>query len=79
MLQVVGKKRVSNRIFCLAMLLLWTGLLFGTVSSAQETQLETITVTADKREENVQKVTTAITVLSDVDIEDMGIKSTRDI
>ncbi len=79
MLQVVGKKRVSNKIFCLVILLLWTGLLFGTVSSAQETQLETITVTADKREENVQKVTTAITVLSDVDIEDMGIKSTRDI
>ena len=41
--------------------------------------LETITVTAQKRKENVQKVTNAITVLSDVTIEDASIESTKDV
>ncbi|WP_320044340.1 TonB-dependent receptor plug domain-containing protein [uncultured Desulfobacter sp.] len=45
----------------------------------EETALETITVTAQKREEDVQKVTTSITVLSDMAIEDAGIESTQDI
>ncbi len=49
------------------------------LAAQNETTLETITVTADKREENVQKVTTAVTVLTDVDIEDMGIESTQEI
>ena len=48
-------------------------------SALRETALDTVTVTAQKREENVQKVTTSITVLSDVDIEDTGIESTKDI
>ena len=47
--------------------------------SAQEVKLETITVTAEKREEDVQEVTTSITVLSDIAVEDAGIESTRDI
>ena len=47
--------------------------------STQETTLETITVTAEKREENVQEVTSSITVLSDIAVEDAGIESTRDI
>ena len=46
---------------------------------AEETTLETITVTAEKREENVQKVTSSITVLSDITIEDTQIESTKDI
>ena len=48
-------------------------------SAPQATTLETITVTADKREEDVQKITTSVTVLSDVEIEDAHIESTRDI
>lgn len=42
-------------------------------------RLESVTVTAQKREENVQKVTSSITVLSDVAIEDSQIQTTRDI
>jgi iron complex outermembrane receptor protein len=48
-------------------------------SSIQETKLESITVTAQKREEDVQDVTASITVLSDVAIEDARIESTKDI
>ena len=47
--------------------------------SASGTTLETITVTAQKREEDAQKVTTSITVLSDTTIEDTRIESTEDI
>ncbi len=42
-------------------------------------ELETITVTAQKREEDVQKVTESITVLSDTFVEDAQIESTEDI
>lgn len=49
------------------------------IISAKESILETITVTSQKREENVQEVTSSITVISDVNIEDAGIVSTRDI
>lgn len=42
-------------------------------------ELETITVTAQKREEDVQKITESITVLSDTFVEDAQIESTEDI
>ncbi|UZJ40693.1 TonB-dependent receptor [Prosthecochloris sp. SCSIO W1101] len=48
----------------------------GTVDMVE---LETITVTAQKREEDVQKVTKSITVLSDTFVEDAQIESTEDI
>lgn len=41
--------------------------------------LESITVTAQKREENVQIVTSSTSVISDVVIEDAGILATRDL
>ncbi len=41
--------------------------------------LETITVTSEKRKEDVQKVTNSVTVLSDITIEDSQIESTKDI
>jgi iron complex outermembrane receptor protein len=44
-----------------------------------EYQLETMTVTAEKREDDVQKVPGAISVLSDVQIEDGGIVATEDL
>ena len=44
-----------------------------------ESKLEAITVTAEKRREDVQKITTSVTVLVDTAIEDSGIESTRDI
>ena len=37
-------------------------------TTSRDVKLETVTVTAEKREEDVQKVTTSITVLSDVAI-----------
>ncbi len=42
-------------------------------------EMETITVTAQKIEEDVQKVTKSITVLSDTFVEDAQIESTEDI
>lgn len=76
-------KKISTLNFKFSFLLLLSGMLFITYFSssfAEEAyELEKITVTAQKREENVQMVTPAITVLSDVFIEDVGIESTRDI
>lgn len=37
-------------------------------------EMETMTVTAQKREENVQDVPTSISVFSDIQIEDSGMK-----
>jgi iron complex outermembrane recepter protein len=72
-----------------ASVLLLTGLFYLTprpicaadngVHSIQESTLETVTVTAQKREENVQEITTSITVLSDTAIEDAQIESTKDL
>ena len=41
-------------------------------------QLDTVTVTAEKREENIQDVETSVTSISDIQIEDAGITSTED-
>lgn len=48
-------------------------------SDLDESKLEAITVTAEKRREDVQKITSSVTVLLDTVIEDSGIESTRDI
>lgn len=45
----------------------------------KEYELETITVTAEKREENIQDVPASVSALSEVQIEDAGINSTFDI
>jgi iron complex outermembrane receptor protein len=42
-------------------------------------ELETMTVTAQKREENVQEVPVSISVLSDIDIEDAAVLDTEDL
>ncbi|WP_320044295.1 TonB-dependent receptor [uncultured Desulfobacter sp.] len=42
-------------------------------------ELETITVTAQKREENLQEVPSSISVLSRFQIEDAGIQNTKDV
>ena len=47
--------------------------------SPEEYELETITVTAQKREENIQDVPASITALSEVQIEDAAIESTNEI
>ena len=44
-----------------------------------EYELETITVTAQKREENIQEVPASITALSEIQIEDAGIKDIEDL
>ncbi|MCG8632691.1 MAG: TonB-dependent receptor [Desulfobacterales bacterium] len=48
-------------------------------ASAEEAELETITVTANKTEENVREVPISMTVLSDVTLEDAKIESVKDI
>jgi iron complex outermembrane receptor protein len=45
----------------------------------EEYELETITVTAQKREENIQEVPVSITALSEIQIEDAGIKDIEDL
>ena len=45
----------------------------------EEYELETITVTAQKREENIQEVPASITALSEIQIEDAGIKDIEDL
>jgi iron complex outermembrane recepter protein len=45
----------------------------------EQYQLEEITVTADKREEDVQKVPTSITTLSDIQLEDSNIKTAEEL
>lgn len=44
-----------------------------------EYKLETITVTSQKREENIQEVPASITALSEIQIEDAGIKDMEDL
>jgi len=51
----------------------------GYCQPKDETRLETITVTANKREENVQKVPSAITALTEIDFEDRGIEDVDDL
>ena len=45
----------------------------------KEFELGTITVTAEKREENIQDVPASVTALSEIQIEDAGIESTNEI
>ena len=45
----------------------------------EEYKLETMTVTAQKREENVQDVPVSMSVFSDIQLEDAGIKDTSDL
>lgn len=45
----------------------------------EEYKLETITVTSQKREENIQEVPASITALSEVQIEDAGIQDMEDL
>ncbi|WP_020586109.1 TonB-dependent receptor [Desulfobacter curvatus] len=48
-------------------------------TSLQNTSLESITVTAQKREENVQDVPISMSILSDIFITDAGIKDVKDL
>jgi len=78
------KFRVTPFLFLLLIGILWISPLPPCSATEEEPfpqakTLEMITVTADKREENVQKVTTSVTVLSDTEIEDAHIESTRDL
>ncbi|WP_319491615.1 TonB-dependent receptor domain-containing protein [uncultured Desulfobacter sp.] len=83
----IKKRRISK--FEATLVLLLIGLFCGSVlppGSASEDNpvsegkiLETITVTAQKRKEDVQKVPNSITVLSDVTIEDASLESTKDV
>ena len=45
----------------------------------KEYEVETMTVTAQKREENIQEVPMSITALSEIQIEDAGIKDMEDL
>ncbi len=49
------------------------------VVAQEEYELETITVTAQKREENVHDVPMSVSVFSDIQLEDAGIENTLDL
>ncbi|MDY0362891.1 MAG: TonB-dependent receptor [Desulforegulaceae bacterium] len=48
-------------------------------SDLEKIKTETITVTADKREKNIQEIPGSVSALSDIQIEDAGIDSIKDI
>jgi len=73
-----------NKLMCIAALvtIVWAcpaAAAEGTAEKRSDTLLETVKVTAQKREENVQEVPAAVSVLSDVAIEDASIESTLDV
>jgi iron complex outermembrane receptor protein len=51
----------------------------GYSSDLEKIKTETITVTADKREKNIQDIPGSLSALSDLEIEDAGISSIEDI
>jgi iron complex outermembrane receptor protein len=71
----------------ISIVLLWSGTVFSEHANAEskqtekrlnkdvkgEYELETMTVTAQKREENVQDVPMSVSVFSDIELEDAGI------
>ena len=87
-MQILYKKMLELRFLTAAFLLLagWAGVSLqppyagaGEPVSIGKTNLEPITVTAQKRKENVREVTTSITVLTDTAIEEAQIESTEEI
>jgi iron complex outermembrane receptor protein len=57
-------------------------LLLGNLLYAQDTQtidLDSVTVTANKMEENIKEIPESITVMTDVEIEEKGIKDVSDL
>ncbi len=78
---------VQNRLVRLSLLSMLSVIVLGITApilSAEENEenilkLESVTVTAEKREEDLQKVTASTSVISDITIEDAGIQSTRDL
>nr|WP_320191238.1 TonB-dependent receptor [uncultured Desulfobacter sp.] len=57
-------------------------LLLGNLLYAQDTQildLDSVTVTANKMEENIKEIPQSITVMTDVEIEERGIKDVSDL
>lgn len=82
--RALGIKIVPLSVMLAAILLMLCG-----PANAQETAepegtgefvtLETITVTAQKQEENVQEVPMSVSVMTDLDVEDRKIESVRDI
>jgi iron complex outermembrane receptor protein len=51
----------------------------GVQQARKACELEPMTVTAEKREENIQDVPASVTALSEIQIEDANIKSTNEI
>lgn len=73
---------IKKALLVVCALVLWPSLGLATEDEAgkvRETLLETVTVTAQKREEDVQEVPLSVSVLSSVAIEDADIESTLDI
>ena len=57
-----------------------TSLFLGTLLYAEDSQtLNSVTVTANKMEENIKDIPQSITVITDVEIEEKGIKSINDL
>ncbi len=57
-----------------------TFLLMGNILCAQDAQIfDNITVTANKMEEDIKEIPQSITVMTDIEIEERGIKSIEDL
>lgn len=71
--------RTSSIVFCLAGLLVITPISYAEEKVELQYQLETMTVTAQKREEDVQKVPVSMNTFDNIEIRDAGISSTSEI
>lgn len=79
---LIQKRWITNGMALLVAALLVAALLLTQPALGQQkepVQFDTITVTADKREENIQEVPSGITVFGETDLEDAGIEDIHDV
>jgi len=62
------KRFFCKSIFTIVFLLTLPGFIYGEQNDEDEYKLEVMTVTADKREENIQEVPSAITAFTKVNL-----------
>lgn len=78
-------RQIAVLIFALTCLLGFTGNGYAqtprddTDSSTDQVSLETITVTAEKREKDIQTIPSSVTAVSDMQIDDFGLTNTIDL
>lgn len=78
MVMINGNRSVHISLF-LSLFLFFSPSIFGEDNAQRELQLDSVTVTAQKREENVQKVPVSINTFNNLEVSDAGVNSISDI